>query len=440
MIRHPVLDQLAAYGVKMGLERVKSLLSHLGEPHLAYPTVHVAGTNGKGSTCAMVTSALMAAGYRVGTNLSPHIEQVNERVRINALPIDDVNLSMSIESLDRARLDWARTLDRSTTAPLTYYEFMTVLAMRHFAASSVNVGVFETGMGGRLDATNVLKPVITAITTVGLDHQEVLGDTVEVIAAEKAGILKRGVPVVVGIMPPEAFDVVERRANVLGCEIWRPGYQLRREYRKGRWAFSTPEGSVGGIELPLRGQHMGHNAMVAVGVLHRLRRMGFHVPDDAIIYGLSTVELPGRLESLAPGLVADGAHNVDGAKALAAWLAEQDRPKKRILLFGLSHGRAPAPIVNILEPHFDEIVTTRCAHPKMVEPLDLAVALQDHVDIALAVGRDIDHDLAEVYVEADETVVAGSLYLAGAARSLVRAGVLEGATPGSVQAPLGGEG
>ncbi|MFT7521235.1 MAG: dihydrofolate synthase/folylpolyglutamate synthase, partial [Kiritimatiellia bacterium] len=167
MIRHPVLEQLASHGVKMGLDRVRSLLSHLGEPHLAYPTVHVAGTNGKGSTCMMVTAALVEAGYRVGTNISPHLEQVNERICVNGVPVDDATFSEFVEILDRHRMDWARSI-AVDTAPLTYFEFITVMALLVFAARGVHVGVIETGLGGRLDATNVVKPVVTAITTVGL--------------------------------------------------------------------------------------------------------------------------------------------------------------------------------------------------------------------------------------------------------------------------------
>ncbi len=432
MIHHPVLDQLARHGVKMGLEQVRSLLAHLGEPQLAYPTIHVAGTNGKGSTCMMVTAALVAAGYRVGTNLSPHLEQVNERVRIDGTPVDDMTLAGAIGSLDRVRLDWARSIGVER-APLTYFEFLTILAMRHFAAVPVDVGVFEVGMGGRLDATNVLRPVITSIVTVGLDHMEYLGDTVDKIAAEKAGILKPGVPVVLGLLPPEALEVVEARARMLGCDVWKPGFQLRREFRKGRWHLHTPEGSVTEVDLPFEGQHMGHNAMVAVGILHGLRRMGFHLPDAAIKLGLEAAELAGRIEALAPGLVADGAHNADSAKALAAWLAARPRPARRILLLGMGQGRDPAVVARPLEAHVDEIVTTRCAHPKAMDPMDLALALQDHVDVTLAAGRDIDQDLPEVYREADETIVAGSLFMAGAARSLVRAGALEGLTPGSVE-------
>lgn len=421
MIHHPVLSQLAANGVKLGLDRVRSFLAHLGEPHLAYPVIHIAGTNGKGSTCMMVSSALTAAGYRVGTNLSPHLENVNERIRIDSTPVDDLSLNIGIESLDRARLDWARSMGLAESS-LTYFEFMTILAFQTFAERSCDVAVIETGMGGRLDATNVVKPVACGITTVGLDHQDVLGDSIAQIAYEKAGIIEKNTPVVIGNLPEEAADVVVARARALGADLWRPGAQLRREYRKERWSYSTPGGIVREVDLPLKGMHMGHNGMVAVGLLHRLTKLGFHIPDEAIKTGLETVDLAGRLEALAPDLIVDGAHNEDGAKALASWLSSRPRPKSRIALLGMGVGRDPVPLAQALEPHVDEIVTTRCAHPKAADPMDLAMKLQGHVDVSLAAGTTIDGDLSEVYAEAEETLVVGSLYLAGAARSIFRAG------------------
>lgn len=422
MIRHPVLDQLAAAGVKLGLDRIRAFLRHLGDPHLAVPTVHLAGTNGKGSTAMMVTMALVASGHRVCTLLSPHLEQVNERIRLDGVPLPDGELIEVIEHLDRARVDWAHAANLRDN-PLTYFEFMVVAGFLVAAWRQVDVLVVETGMGGRLDATNVVDPVATAITSVGMDHVEVLGPTLADIAREKAGILKKGRPVVVGVLPPAAREVVEHRAKALGCTLWRPGAPLFKEVRKGRLNLSSPGGTLEGIQLGLQGPHQHGNALVALGLLHQLRQAGFHVPDDAIRQGFAHVPLPGRLEELQPGLIADGAHNAQAAEALAAWLARRDRPAHRILLFGMGQGRDPREVVEPLLPHVDEIVTTRCAHPKAAEPMELALLLQDHVaDVALAAGEDVDTTLPEVVAEADEVLVAGSLFLAGAAASLVRAG------------------
>ncbi|MBN2801201.1 MAG: bifunctional folylpolyglutamate synthase/dihydrofolate synthase [Deltaproteobacteria bacterium] len=430
MRSHPILDQLGELGVRLGLDRIKAFLQVLGEPQFACPVVHVAGTNGKGSVSAYVTEALVAAGYRVGTTVSPHLEAINERVMINGLPVDDPTLTEAIEAIDRARWDWARSFGMES-APLTYFEFITCVAFHVFATQQVDVAVVEVGLGGRLDATNVVRPVVTAITQIGLDHTEVLGDTYEAIAVEKAGILKAGVPLILGTMPGEARAAIERRATAMGCPTWYPGRHLLREQRKEGWILTTPEGRLEQVTLAMPGAHQGSNALVALGVLHALRRQGFHLSDDAIRAGLSRARMPGRVEVLREGLIADGSHNLDGTRALAAWLATRPRPGRRILLWGMGEGRDAAEIIAPLLPLVDEVVTTRCRHPKARDPMELAHALQE-LDIVLAAGDAIETTLPEVFVEADETVVAGSLFVAGAARAIYYSGGLDGLEPGSV--------
>lgn len=428
MIRHPVLDQLGTHGVRLGLEQTRSFLDFLGEPHRAYPVVHVAGTNGKGSVCTYVTSALVKAGYRVGTNLSPHIETINERIRFDGEPVDDVRLLDGVEALDRARTDWAASVGMQEV-PLTYFEFMTVLAFRMFAEAAVDVAVIEVGMGGRLDATNVVDPTACAITSIAFDHMEVLGDTLAQIAAEKAGIIKRGVPVVLGPLAVEAREVIEARAKVMAAPIWKPGPDMTRESRKSGWSLRTPGGSVADLQLAMPGLHQGANALVALGLLHLLRKRGFHIPDDAIKDGLSSARIAGRLETLKPGLIVDGAHNEEGANALAAWLASRPRPKSRILLLGMGIERDPVRFVKPLVAHFDEIVTTRGSHAKARDPMQLAAALQEF-DAVLSAGGPVEEALPEVFCEAEETIVAGSLYLVGTVRTLVRDGALDGMVAG----------
>jgi dihydrofolate synthase/folylpolyglutamate synthase len=428
MRSHPVLDQLANTGVRLGLERVKAFLDFLGEPHRAAPVVHVAGTNGKGSVCTYVTSALVAAGYRVGTNLSPHLEAVNERFRLDGEPIDDRTLSDAIEALDRARQEWASAANIAEP-PLTYFEFTTCLAFQLFAQTPVDVMVIEVGMGGRLDATNVVSPQVCAITTIAFDHTEHLGNTLALIATEKAGILKKGVPVVCGVVPQEARDAIEARAKIVGAPVWRPGADMQKELRKTGWSLKTPGGALADVKLGMDGAHQGNNALVALGVLHQLRKSGFLLPDDAIRSGLGSAKLGGRLERLAPALLVDGAHNEEGANALAAYLATIPRPKNRILVFGMGTERDPVKLVKPLLKHVDEVVTTHCDHPKARDALALAEALEGTAT-ALSAGGPIEDTLPAIYQEADETVVAGSLYLVGAVKTLVREGALVGLTPG----------
>jgi dihydrofolate synthase / folylpolyglutamate synthase len=428
---HPALDAAARAGVRLGLDRVRTFLELLEEPNLCAPAVHVAGTNGKGSVCTFVTAALVRAGYRVGTTLSPHVEEVNERIQLDGVPVDDGTFAEALEHVDRARREWVEAA-RLDGQVLTYFELVTAAAFVVFARAGVDVMVVEVGLGGRLDATSVVRPAVCAIPTVGLDHQAELGPDLASIAGEKAGILRRGVPVVTGPLPEEAKTVVRAVAARLEAEVWAPPALRREEHSDGRWTLTTPVGRVGPVRLAMQGAHQGLNASVAVGVLHRMRGQGFLVPDEAIAAGLAAARVPVRLEQLLPGLFADGAHNPDGTRALAAWLGRRERPRSRILLFGMGQDRDPVQVLAPLLERadlFDEIVTTRCSHPRARDPEELALAIEGMHPL-IAAGGSIEETLPEVYAEAEETVVAGSLFVAGAARTLAREGALQGIAPG----------
>lgn len=420
MIGHPLLDQAARHGVRLGLERMRAFLTVLGEPQLVAPAVHVAGTNGKGSVCATVTRVLVEAGYRVGTTVSPHLEHVNERVQIDGVPVRDAVFTELIEEVDRTRARWATDAGLEGSV-LTYFELALATAFLGFARAGVDVLVVEVGLGGRLDATNVVRSVVSAITHIGLDHQEILGGTVERIAAEKAGIFQRQVPVVLGPLVAGAREVAVAHAERLGCPCWAPPALRREHHRDGRVTLSTPVGSIGPVHLGLRGAHQAANAMVTVGIVHRLREAGFEISDDALRRGLESAFIAGRIEAWGPGVVLDGAHNADGARALAAWLAARPRSGRRVLLFGMGTGRDPAEVLGPLAPHVDAVVTTRCAHPRAMEPGELAHAIRG-LHAAVSVGGDIEEALPAGLAEADELVVAGSLFVAGAARSLLASG------------------
>lgn len=423
MITHPVLSRLANAGVRLGLERVREFLQVLGEPQHAYAVVHVAGTNGKGSVTAMVAHALREAGYTVGANFSPHTSQVNERIWIDGKPIGDALLSDLLEEVDRARREWAETA-RIDGEALTYFELITCTAFLAFARAGVDIAVIETGMGGRLDATNVVNPQVVAISTIGLDHSEQLGDTLAKIAFEKAGIFKKSAAAVIGPMDSSAKAVFVRRAQVLKMQLWQPGPDMRRSFQGGTWSFTTPEGELSGVRLALEGLHQGANATVALGALHLLRGQGFPVDDDAVRRGFETVWLPGRLEQLRPGLWVDGAHNLPGMEAVARWLTKRARPEYRILLIGMGHGRDPETVVQPLLSLVDEVVTTHCAHPKARSSFELGTLL-GNIKVPLFDGGPIEEALPDTYQGAYEVIVVGSLYLAGAVRDLVTAGALD---------------
>lgn len=419
MRTHPVLSQLAGRGIRLGLEDTEAFLKHLGSPHLATRVVHVAGTNGKGSTCTVVTRALVAAGHKVGTFTSPHLEHVNERLRIDGIPIGDDDLHAAITALDEQRRAWAEAQGMEEP-PLTYFEFVTVLAFQVFAQQQVDVMVIEVGLGGRLDSTNVVQPVATAITSIGLDHVDKLGDNLRSIAFEKAGIFKPGASITVGPVDEDAAAVIGQRAAEVGVEPWWVGTQVQFESVDDGFVWRSPEGSVGPVRPAMAGHHQVENAAVAVGILHQCRKAGLAVADEDIAEGISQGVLAGRAERLAEGVWGDGAHNDAGARALAGVLAELPREGRRILLFGAGGDRDPNVLIRPLLDQVDEVWLTRCAHPHALSPEEL----EGRIDLPLPVqvAGDVEEALPRVREAADQVIVAGSLYLVGAVRELLGVG------------------
>lgn len=406
MRSHPILDAAAAHGMRLGLERVRDMLAFLGDPHLGRATVHVAGTNGKGSVCAMTTAALVAAGHRVGTFLSPHLVHVNERILLDGRPVEDAVLEGVLADVDAARRAWGAARDE-VDAPLTYFELTMIAAFVVFQRMDVDVQVVEVGIGGRLDATNLVVPTVCALTTVGLDHVEVLGPDLASIAWEKAGIIKPGVPVVVGRLPPEASAVVARRAAEAGSPSWTLDEEICVEVDR----VITPRGPVEGVIPTLAGCHQRDNAAVAVGVLQRLDEHGIAVPSPAIREG-ARAEHRGRLTWIAEDVVVDGAHNVDGARALAAWLSGRGAPERRTLVFGCGQDRDPVALVARIAPHVARIRTTAARHPK-ARPAEEVARLLREAGWPAEVGGEPIVAIRGARAAGEEVLVAGSLYLLG---------------------------
>jgi dihydrofolate synthase/folylpolyglutamate synthase len=406
-----VLDRHARSGVKLGVERVADLLAHLGHPERSARVIHVAGTNGKGSVCTLVTEALVASGLRVGTTLSPHLVELNERFLLDGVPVDDERLERVLERVDSARSTWAAARGLGDDA-LTYFELSIVAAFVLFAEARVHVMVVEVGMGGRLDATNVVQPAVTAITSIGLDHMAELGPTTGAIAREKAGIVKPGVPLVVGRVDADARASIEARATEVRAPVWWLGEQIAAVGD----ALRTPRGTLVGVKLAMPGPHQRDNAAVALGVLHAATSSGLRVPDHAVLDGFARAALGGRIETLAPDLVVDGAHNPEGARALAAWLESRGGAERRTLVFGCGADRDPVELVAPLVPHAARVVAVTCDHPKARPAKEVAAALVG-AGIAAAEGGEVVAALAAVRSPGTETLVTGSLYLIGAVKA-----------------------
>jgi dihydrofolate synthase/folylpolyglutamate synthase len=396
---HAYLDALQPLAMRFGLERVQRALDALGHPERSYAILHVGGTNGKGSTCAMAAAGLRAAGHRVGLYTSPHLQEFNERIQVDGSPIADRDLASGIETV-RAACPWHEAGGEADR--LTYFEFATLVGLVHFARSGVDVAVVEVGLGGRFDATNAVVPRIAAIARIGLDHTQLLGDTLESIAREKAGIFKRGVPAVVhGRQPPEAMAVLRSEAARRGAPF---------HVASDHW-----DGSVA-----LRGPHQQGNAGLAAAALRLLAGTGVAVGEEEIVRGIATARWPGRLEEVG-GVLLDGAHNPDGAAALAAALPALYPGRPVELVFGVLSDKDVRGILEALRP------AVRRFH--MVAPASARARAADAVrDLARSLGADAEAHTGTADAlacarraagESGVVCVAGSLYLVGEARALL---------------------
>ncbi|MCB9765513.1 MAG: bifunctional folylpolyglutamate synthase/dihydrofolate synthase [Alphaproteobacteria bacterium] len=422
MITHPVLTRHIAAGIRMGLDRVTRLLRELGDPHLAVPVVHIGGTNGKGSVASLVASGLRAQGLKVGLTLSPHLRSVNERIRVDGVDISDDDLAALLVELDQVSTAWARAhlTDMGDGAPpLTYFELMIVAAFVWFVRQRVDVAVVEVGLGGRLDATNVVRPEVCAITTVDLDHCDRLGPDIPSVAAEKAGIFKAGVPVVIGRVSRDALRVLRPMAADRGCPMQVLGEDFTGEGTPRSFTWRGPGRALAGLSVGLDGAHQVDNAAVAVAVLEALgaRKPDLRVGEAALRQGLQDVLHPGRCQWLASDLLVDGAHNTSGAERLAAYLRELPRDRRRTLVFGVSEDKEIRSIAAALAPEVDRILTTSCGHPRSMSPGKVAEALVG-LDVPVMPAGPIEQALPLARGGEGLTVVAGSLYLVGAVLDL----------------------
>ncbi len=347
------LSSLEHFGIKLGLDSMLGLADALGHPERAYATVHVAGTNGKGSVCAMVSAGLRAAGYRTGVYTSPHLDRIEERVAVDGAPISpeafDAALAEVFQAIDR--------LQRSGRLPVTptFFEVVTAAAFVAFRNAGVAMAVIEVGLGGRMDATNIVAPVATAVTSIALDHERHLGFTLAAIAYEKAGITKPGVTMVMGRLPDEAGVVVEAEATAAHAPLIRAddAVEVVRHDRGTCVVRCTHWGAHGDLHLSLAGRHQGTNAATAVALLRAVDAAGYPIKSSAVNHALTGASWPGRLEWIAAGrgrLLIDAAHNPSGAEALACYLRDAAEPPMPMALV-VMEDKVLDGIVGPLAPH-----------------------------------------------------------------------------------------
>ncbi len=417
------LDRLQFFKIKLGLESMNRFLGLLGEPHRAVPCVHIGGTNGKGSVAATLLSILSTAGYRVGLYTSPHLSSVRERFRIN-------DRFISREEFTRLTGQIRSVLGHDQ---ITYFEFTTTMAMLWFAEQEVDLALLEVGMGGRLDATNVVTPLVSVITNVSMDHEQYLGDTLEQVAGEKAGIIKPGIPVVSGVTDDISRTVVEERCMRLAS----PLYLLNRDFHGRKtgqdsrtWDYDGLHRGHRNLPLAMRGGYQVANAALAMATLELLADHDLGTDGNAIRHGLETTRWPGRLESfttvngnrLPRRFLLDGAHNPAGVQALTDAIRTEFSFEQLILVWAAMADKDIRSTLAAVAPLAHRIIFTRPESERSARPEELRSLLPaDRQESALCV-EPVDRalDLAmESASERDLICVAGSLYLVGRARQIL---------------------
>ena len=404
------------------LDRMRRFLAMLGSPERRLQSVHVAGTKGKGSTAAMVHAMAGACGLAAGLYTSPHLVDLRERIRVGRTDIAPEDLRRLIETA-RPHIDRMR----AEGDPPTFFEIFTGLAFRHFADVGVDLAVVEVGLGGRLDATNVLVPHVSVVTALSLDHTFQLGGTLEAIAGEKAGIIKPGVPVVTHPQPPEAMAVLERTARQAGAPLLAVGREVRYTWgpaeqggrRGGRVAVTTPRGAYDDLFVPLMGEHQATNAAAAIAAAELAGPLGTRLTSDRVHEALGAIDWPGRMEHLpgTPEIVLDGAHNRDSIERMLEALARHFPARRTVVLFASAADKDVDGMLAVLAGSavVAGAVFTRTENPRAADPGDLKERFRRLGRDAQAFARPPEalRAAAALAGAAGLVAVCGSLYLVG---------------------------
>ena len=412
------LLSLEKFGIKFGLANIETLTSALGHPQKTFKSILVAGTNGKGSVTAMVDCALGKSGLRVGRYTSPHLVHLEERFAIDGAPVRTEVLSRMIEDV-RTLID-KLVATGSLEAPPTFFEVTTAIAFELFKRAGVQMAVLEVGLGGRLDSTNIAQPIAAAITSIDFDHEQYLGNTLAAIAAEKAGVIRRGIPVIVGPVPTEARDVLVSMCDLAGAEFIEAdaNVRLKSKIEDGRTILHlrTPTRDYGWVPLGLRGDHQVPNTLVAVRLLEELGRI-VNVPAESIVAGIRDVKWAGRLQMVevpdGRRVLLDAAHNPAGAWVLASYL-KREFPEPLPIVFGAMRDKDVALMLKNLLPAASAMVMTEAATPRAHGAAELAqIARKIAPKAKIDVEPDPKSALERAWRRCPVACVAGSIFLVG---------------------------
>lgn len=419
------ISSFGRFGSRPGLERMQWVLEQLGHPEAGLKFIHVAGTNGKGSTTVLIHNILQAAGYRVGMYTSPYLESFTNRIGAEGR---DIQTEALVSLVERLRPHF-EAVNQSNLGPITQFEVTTLLALAYYQELGLDFVVWEVGLGGRLDATNVVTPLISVITNVGYDHTEVLGETLGQIAAEKAGIIKPKIPVVTAVQREEPLTVIEETA----ANLQAPLYRLGHEFTYNRNWFTLDEQSLdysdahlqlADLRLQLMGAHQCQNAATALAVISQLRQNGYAITEQACREGLATTRWPGRLEVMRkqPLVLVDGAHNPHGTLALQQALQEYFPEQKISMVLGILQDKERAEMFSHLLPHASRVIFAAPNYGRATDPQVLlreAAEYQIPATTAANVAAAIEQAMAEL-ADNEVLLIAGSLYTVSEAREYLK--------------------
>ncbi len=406
------------------LSRMNKLLSLVGNPHRKIRTVHIAGTKGKGSTATMLARMLEANGYKVGLYTSPHLVHLHERIAVNAKIISEHEMYNLINRI------YGAVEKLSKTDPPTFFEIMTTLAFMHFADVKTDISVIETGLGGRLDSTNLIQPEVVGITSLSMDHMHQLGNTIEAIATEKAGIFKEGVPIVTVRQHPKAMEVLKERADALKAPLCVTGQDINFSYRfensreygpHNKICLTTPTSKFEHLRVPLHGIHQAVNCGLALALLDRLKDCGFKIDNNKAIEGLNNVRMSGRMEMIYddPRIMIDAAHNAASIEALIQAIGQSIPYDSMVIIFGCNSDKDVDGMLRQLQYGADKVIFTRSSSPRAMSPEELAERFVEISDKMYQTSPNLGEALrlAKSAVGKEDLIcITGSFYLIGEAK------------------------
>jgi dihydrofolate synthase/folylpolyglutamate synthase len=404
------------------LDRMRLLLKRIGNPHEAFRSIHIAGTKGKGSTCAMIAAMLQANGYKVGLYTSPHLVDIRERMTINGEMISHADFARLAKIVEPF-------LPRIKPSP-TYFDVLTAMAFKYFAEQKVDIAIIETGLGGRLDSTNVIKPEVTAITSISMDHMAQLGSNLTAIATEKAGIFKHGVPAVTVIQSPDAEAALKKVAEKVGAPLDITGKTIEFSYRfessrmlgpHNRIVLTTPSSKFEHLAVPLMGEHQAINCGLALAVIDRLKGRGFAINDARAMEGLAKTQIPGRMEMVnqTPRIIVDGAHNAASLDAVMKAIGQHIPYDSMVVIFGCCSDKDVPGMLERITSGADKVIFTRVDNIRSANPMELAATYTELYGKMAQVAPTLEEALSiagRAVTKEDLICITGSFYLVGEAK------------------------